>query len=91
MFGNIGMLYFNGAYDSAELKPYFEEACSFFGNEVDEYGTILLIGHWNGNATIKSWLTPYGGQLVVSDIIDKFLYCIIRYWLFHLKHVSRLY
>lgn len=37
MFGNIGMLYFNGAYGSAELKPYFEEACSYFGNEVDEY------------------------------------------------------
>lgn len=67
MFGNIGMLYFNGAYGSAELKPYFEEACSYFGNEVDEYGTILLIGHWNGNATIQSWLSPYGGQLVVSD------------------------
>ena len=69
MFGNIGMLYFNGAYDSAELKPYFEEACSYFGSEVDEYGTILLIGHWNGNATSQSWLTPYGGQLVVSDDI----------------------
>ena len=66
-FGNLGLLYFNGAYDSSELSPYFEEACSFFGDNLTPEDTILLIGHWNGNATMQSWLSPYGGQLVTPD------------------------
>lgn len=66
-FGGFGMLFFNGAYDANELAPYFQDACSFFGENIDQDGTIILIGHWNGNATMQSWITPYGGQLVVSE------------------------
>ena len=65
--GGFGMLFFNGAYDSSELSPYFEEACSFFGDNIDDDGTIILIGHWNGHATIQSWISPYGGQMMTPD------------------------
>jgi hypothetical protein len=64
--GGFGMLFFNGAYDAAELSPYFQDACTFFGQNIEDDGTILLIGHWNGNETMQSWISPYGGQMVVS-------------------------
>ena len=55
-FGGLGMLYFNGAYASSDLAPYFQQACSFFESNIDENGTILLIGHWNGQNTTQSWM-----------------------------------
>jgi len=63
-FGGFGVLFFNGAYTSNDILPYFQEACEFFENNVSEDETILLLGHWNGNETIQSWILPYGGQLV---------------------------
>ena len=33
---------------------------------MNEEETLLLIGHWNGNETIQSWISPYGGQVVTQ-------------------------
>ena len=63
-FGGFGILFFNGAYSAEQLSPYFQEACDFFDESVNEEETLLLIGHWNGNETIQSWISPYGGQVV---------------------------
>lgn len=63
-FGGFGILFFNGAYSAEQMLPYFQEACDFFGESVNEEETLLLIGHWNGNETIQSWISPYGGQVV---------------------------
>jgi len=63
-FGGFGILFFNGAYSADQMLPYFQEACDFFHESVNEEETLLLIGHWNGNETIQSWISPYGGQVV---------------------------
>ena len=63
-FGGFGLLFFNGGYSAEELLPYFTEACAFFEENVSKDETILLIGHWNGDETIQSWVLPYGGQVV---------------------------
>ena len=62
--GGFGLLFFNGGYSGDELLPYFNEACEFFEENVGKDETVLLIGHWNGNETIQSWVLPYGGQVV---------------------------
>ena len=63
-FGGYGILFFNGGYPAEEILPYFEEACDFFADNIGEDETLLLLGHWNGNETIQSWVLPYGGQVV---------------------------
>ena len=65
--GKFGMIFFNGAYGTNELSPYFQDACTFFGENIEEDGTVIIIGHWNGNATMQSWISPYGGQVVTPD------------------------
>jgi len=44
--GNLGLVGFSGAGTWSETKPHLEDACQYFGTQVD-LAAIILLGHWN--------------------------------------------
>lgn len=45
--GNIGFLGFSGASNFDEMRPHFQEACSYF--DESNPAAIFVLGHWNSD------------------------------------------